>query len=66
VSLTIRQRGVLAGLLAGRTNEEIAGDLTISRKTVEVHLSRLFTRTGSLSRTELAVKAEREGWLNTP
>lgn len=65
-ALTGRERDVLTGVVAGRTNDEIAGDLRISRKTVEVYLSRMFARSGSLSRTELAVKAEREGWLDIP
>jgi two-component system, NarL family, response regulator DesR len=64
--LTPRDRDVLAALLQGRSNDEIASDLHISRKTVEAHLSRLFARSGVLSRTELAVRAERERWLDMP
>ncbi len=64
--LTDRERQVLAGLLRGQTNDEIASDLGLSRKTVEVHLSHLFTRAGALSRTELALRVEREGWLDIP
>jgi DNA-binding NarL/FixJ family response regulator len=64
--LTPRERDVLAGLMRGCSNDEIAADLRISRKTVEAHLSRLFTRAGALSRTELALRAERERWLDLP
>lgn len=64
--LSGREREVLAGVVAGRTNDEIAGDLGISRKTVEVYLSRLFARSGAQSRTELGVRAERERWLDVP
>jgi DNA-binding NarL/FixJ family response regulator len=64
--LTTRERAVLARLLKGRSNDEIAADLGISRKTVEAHLSRLFARAGALSRTELAIRAERERWLDMP
>jgi len=39
-----RERDVVAGVLAGRSNDEIGGDLGVSTKTVEWHLSRLFER----------------------
>lgn len=58
--------GIVAGLVAGRSNDEIAGDLGIARKTVETHLTRLFAAFDVASRTELAVRAEREGWLDVP
>jgi DNA-binding NarL/FixJ family response regulator len=35
-------------------------------KTVESHLRRLFERHGVASRTELATRALREGWLEIP
>lgn len=64
--LTQRERDVLARLMQARSNDEIAADLGISRKTVEAYLSRLFARAGALSRTELAIRAERERWLDMP
>lgn len=64
--LTKREHDVLAGVVNGRSNDEIAADLGVSRKTVEVYLSRLFVRSGAQSRTELAVLAERERWLDVP
>lgn len=64
VTLTDRERAVVAGVVAGQTNDEIAGRLGISRKGVEAHLGRLFNQTGVASRTELAVRAEREGWID--
>jgi DNA-binding NarL/FixJ family response regulator len=33
---------------------------------VEAHLARLFERLGISSRTELATRALREGWLEVP
>jgi DNA-binding NarL/FixJ family response regulator len=50
-------------LADGASNDEIAGALGISVKTVESHLRRLFGRYAVLSRTELAMLAVREGWL---
>jgi DNA-binding NarL/FixJ family response regulator len=62
--LSDREREVVAGVASGQTNDEIAGHLGISRKGVEAHLSRLYERAGVSSRTELAVRAERELWLD--
>jgi len=64
LTLTDRDREVVAGVVSGQTNDEIAGRLGISRKGVEAHLSRLYERAGVASRTELAVRAERERWLD--
>ncbi len=64
--LSGRERDVVVGVLRGRTNDEIGADLGISRKTVEAHLSRLYQRFGVIGRTELSVRAEREGWLDMP
>lgn len=50
----------------GRSNDEIGAELGITTKTVEGHLRRLFERLGVQSRTELATRALREGWLEVP
>lgn len=64
ITLSARERDVVAGVVSGQTNDEIAGTLGISRKGVEAHLSRLYERAVVSSRTELAVRAERERWLD--
>lgn len=64
--LAPRERRIVQGLVAGQSNDEIARDLGIARKTVEAHLSRLFELFEVTSRTELALRAEREGWLDLP
>jgi DNA-binding NarL/FixJ family response regulator len=46
--------------------DEIGSALGIGGKTVESHLRRLFERLGVASRTELATRALREGWLDLP
>jgi DNA-binding NarL/FixJ family response regulator len=61
-----REIEVLELLLAGARNEEIARGLVLSLKTVESHLRRLFNRYGLMNRTELAVLALREGWVERP
>ena len=58
-----RERQVIAAVVAGRTNAEIAAALGLSEKTIETHLHRLFDRYAVLSRTELAVLAVEEGWV---
>jgi DNA-binding NarL/FixJ family response regulator len=58
-----REAQIISLVAAGCTNSEVGAQLGISEKTVEAHLSRMFTRYGSASRTELAVLAERRGWL---
>lgn len=58
-----RELQVIAGVVRGHTNAEIAGGLGLSEKTVETHLHRLFDRYGLLSRTELAVFAVDERWV---
>jgi NarL family two-component system response regulator LiaR len=57
--------GAVSLVAAGCTNSEVGAQLGISEKTVEAHLSRMFARYDSASRTELAVLAERRGWLTS-
>ena len=61
--LSDRERGIIAGIQDGKSNDEIAMAMGLSRKTVEASLSRMFERLGVLSRSELAIRADREGWL---
>jgi DNA-binding NarL/FixJ family response regulator len=65
-ALSPREREVVTGLVEGLSNDEIAGRLGISARTVESHLRRLFERHGVASRTELATRALRAGWLEIP
>jgi DNA-binding NarL/FixJ family response regulator len=60
------ERKIVQGLVTGRSNDEIARELGVARKTVEAHLTRLFELFEVTSRTELALRAEREGWLDLP
>jgi DNA-binding NarL/FixJ family response regulator len=63
VALTVRERQILALMLQGMSNDEIAVRLKISRKTIEVHLSRLYSRFGAIGRVDLALRVDHEGWL---
>lgn len=64
--LTARELSVVRLVADGRSNDEIGAALGISTKTVEGHLRRLFERLAIQSRTELATRAVREGWLEVP
>lgn len=55
-ALTAREREVQELVAAGLSNGEIGRRLGISPRTVAVHVSRLLAKTGSTSRTELAVR----------
>ena len=58
-----RELEILSMLADGRSNSEIAGRLGIAETTVESHVSRLLARYEVTTRTQLAVFADRHGWL---
>ena len=61
--LTEREIEVLRLAAQGMTNREIARQLAISVRTVQVHLSNSFSKMGVGSRTEAVLQALREGWF---
>jgi NarL family two-component system response regulator LiaR len=61
--LTEREMQVLKLAAKGMTNQEIAQELVIGVRTVQVHLSNVFNKIGVGSRTEAVVHALREGWI---
>lgn len=65
-TFTARELDVVRLVVEGCSNDEIATALGITARTVEAHLRRLFDRLGIVSRTELATRALREGWLEVP
>jgi DNA-binding NarL/FixJ family response regulator len=66
IRLTARELEVVRLVSEGRSNDEVGATLGIGAKTVETHLARLYERFGIGSRTELATRALREGWLDLP
>jgi two-component system, NarL family, nitrate/nitrite response regulator NarL len=64
--ITPRELEVLRLLVDGRSNDQIGTELGITTRTVEAHLTRLYERSDAQSRTELATRALREGWLDLP
>lgn len=57
VRLTKRERDVLAFLVKGNTNKEMADAMFISEKTVKNHLTSIFRKLGVKDRTQAAVYA---------
>jgi DNA-binding NarL/FixJ family response regulator len=61
--LTERELEVLKLASKGMTNQEIADQLVLSIRTVQAHLSNIFSKMGVGSRTEAVIQALRKGWL---
>ena len=59
-TLTPRETTILNLLVKGMTNQAIANQLKISIKTIEKHMSSIFSKLGVNSRTDAAVMAVRE------
>jgi len=60
-NLTARELEVLALLVEGRSNRQIAEQLFISGKTASVHVTNLLAKLGVHSRLEAAATARRLG-----
>ena len=53
ISLSAREVEIIELVAEGLTNQEIADRLTISKRTVDNHVSNVFTKTGSKNRVAL-------------
>jgi two-component system response regulator FixJ len=60
--LSPRQREVLAGVVAGQTNKEIAHTLSLSVRTVEAYRAEIMTRIGARTSGELIRRAVQSGY----
>ena len=59
--LTARELAVLRLIAQGLSNQEIAGELSVSEATVRAHVSRILGKLHLASRTQAALYAVREG-----
>src|SRR5262249_50890238 len=60
---TAREMEGLALVAGGLRDKEIARPLSTSERTIQFHLSNLFTKLGSTSRTEMLHHARQQGWI---
>jgi DNA-binding NarL/FixJ family response regulator len=61
--LTARELSILELVAKGMSNKQIGKQLFISDRTVQAHLSNIFSKLGVNSRTEAVMYAVRKGWL---
>ena len=68
IRLGPREKQIVALLLQGCDNDDIARSLNIARRTVKAHFNRMFARFGikdGIKRVKLAIfMYRREAWLN--
>jgi len=61
--LTERELEVLRLAAKGYTNKAIGAELTISDRTVQGHLAKIYGKVGAASRTEAVMRAVALGWI---
>jgi len=61
-TLSVRERQILAAVVAGQSNAEIGAALFVSEKTVRNSLTRIFEKLGVRTRTQAAVLARDRGF----
>jgi len=61
LDLTERELEVLALMVEGLNNTQIAGRLTVSSSTIKSHVSNILSKLGVASRTEAVTLALRKG-----
>ncbi len=64
--LTPREMEVLCLLALGLDNEDIAGKLTLTMRTIQNHVSTIYSKLGVESRAEAILYAIRRGWVHVP
>jgi two-component system nitrate/nitrite response regulator NarL len=62
--LTRREREVIARVVAGCANKDIAREFSVSEETVKHHLTRIFDKVGAANRVELAMLARAHGLVD--
>jgi DNA-binding CsgD family transcriptional regulator len=64
LGLTPREADVIRLVAAGRSNQQIADELFITRKTASVHVSNILAKLGVGGRVEAAAVAHRLGIIS--
>lgn len=55
-SLTKQERKIFNKIIARKTNEQIAGELSLARRSVENYLSRIYSKTGCKNHEEILAR----------
>jgi DNA-binding NarL/FixJ family response regulator len=63
--LTVREVEVVRLIASGKSNQAIADDLVLSRKTIARHVSNIFTKVGATSRSGVTAFAYDSGLMGT-
>jgi two-component system competent response regulator ComA len=64
ISLSMKEQQILEGVEKGLTNKAIAINLSMSQRTIEYNLTKIFSKLGVNSRTEALMKAQEFGLLS--
>lgn len=64
ITLSSKEQQILNGISRGLTNKAIAIDLSMSQRTIEYNLTKIFSKLGVDSRTEALLKAKEFGLLS--
>jgi two-component system, NarL family, response regulator LiaR len=64
--LTRREVEVLKQVAAGKSNHEIAEKLVVSERTIDTHLGSILSKLHLSNRTQAALYAIKEGWVDPP
>lgn len=64
ITLSSKEQQILDGISKGLTNKAIAIDLSMSQRTIEYNLTKIFSKLGVGSRTEALLKAKEFGLLS--
>ena len=64
ISLSTKEQQILDAISKGDTNKAIALKLSMSQRTIEYHLTKIFSKLGVGSRTEALMKAQELGLLS--
>ncbi|WP_075982826.1 response regulator transcription factor [Bacillus massilinigeriensis] len=64
ITLSSKEQQILDGIAKGLTNKAIAINLSMSQRTIEYNLTKIFSKLGVSSRTEALMKAREFGLLS--
>lgn len=62
-SLRPQEAEILALMAQGLTNQQIAEQLSLSKKTVDFHVGNILQKMGVVNRVQAVVEAIRRGWV---